>query len=67
MKACRVKIFPELSEYQAEQVLNGVSLIWEAVDENHDTLFESTDINKVIDYANENNLKVSHITKHTLE
>lgn len=63
-KKSRVKIYNQLSEYQQQQVDAEVPLVWEAIDENYNSLFESLDLHKVIEFSNKNQ-KVSHITKHT--
>lgn len=63
MNKCKVDIYPILNPYQQELVDFGYPLIWQVVDENYDSLFESYDINQAIDFANKNS-KSSHITKY---
>lgn len=60
----RVKIFKDLNEYQAKQVKLGSPIYWLAVDCDCEDIFESTDLNAVIEFSNKNK-KVEYISKRT--
>jgi predicted glycosyltransferase len=62
-KECRVDIYRELSEYQKQLVDAEYPIVWVAVNKNQDDIFQSYDLNKVIDFSNKN-LQVDYITKY---
>lgn len=61
----RVKVYTNLSEYQAQRIADGSPLFWHSVDPNGDITYESTDLNKVIEHANKN-ADVEYISCHTI-
>lgn len=50
---CRVKIYPDLNQFQQELVNKGHNVMWIAVDADQEAVFESTKQDEVIQYANE--------------
>lgn len=64
MKKSRVKIFENLNNHQAKQVKLGSPIYWLAVDCHGRDIFESTDLNAVIEFSNENK-KIEYISKRT--
>lgn len=60
---CRVEIYRNLSEYQQQMVDAEFPLVWTAIDADQESLFESTDLTKVIAFANSNK-DVTHISKY---
>lgn len=60
---CRVEIYRQLSEYQQQMVDAEYLLVWCAIDADQESLFESTDLTKVIAFSNRDK-RVTHISKY---
>lgn len=63
---CRVKIYKTMNEYQKELFDAGFNLIWQAMDQDCEPVYESKDLQSVIAHANQND-NVTYITKYIKE